>query len=113
MSHQTWIHITLPTSNPPQFNQVLTGTEALLTSTSDDGTAQVVFLIEPVKDMTKLLMSSKRDAVHLLFTIYSDKKDIIGRIREKDVGRGRRTGLGPDSRHCGGNRNMRSLNWMM
>lgn len=85
MSHQAGVHITLPAPYPPQLDQVLPSTEALLASTCDNGTTQVIFLVEPIEHLAHLLMSGEWDAVHLLLAVDGDEEDIIGRVREEDV----------------------------
>lgn len=52
-------------------------------------------------------MSREWDAVHLLLAVDSDEQDIIGRIREEDVGGGRRSGLRLDGRHVAGERDLK------
>ena len=100
MPHQTWIHVTLPAPYSTQLDQILTSTEALLASTSYDSTSQVVLFVEPVKHLPHLLVPGKGDAVHLLLAIDCDEQDIVGRIREDDMGGCRRRGLWLDARHC-------------
>lgn len=102
MSHQAWIYVALPTPYSAQLDQILSSAETLLASTCDDGTTQIVLFIEPIEHLTHLLMSRKGDAVHLLLAVDGDKEDIVGRVREEDMGCGRRRGLWLDGRHIDG-----------
>ena len=102
MSHQAWVHITFPAPDPAQLDQVLASTEALLAGTCYDSTSQIVFLVEPVKDLTQFLVSREWDAVHLLLAIDCDEEDIVGRVREENVRGRRRRGLRLESRHRDG-----------
>lgn len=102
MSHQAGVHVALPAPYPPQLDQVLPSTEALLASTRNDGTAQVVFLVEPIEHLAHFLVPGEGNAVHLLLAVDGDEEDIVGWVGEEDVGGGRRCGLGLDGRHIAG-----------
>jgi hypothetical protein len=96
MPHKTWLCFDLSTPYFPQLNQILTGTEALLASTCDDSYAKVGLAVEPIKHLAHLQVTRKWNTVHLLLPVYGNEEDIVGWVREEDVGRGWRISLRPD-----------------
>lgn len=99
MPEESGARLRLPTSDVAQFDQVLSGTEALLASARDDCYAQVGFAVKPVEDLAHFQMAREGNAVHLLLAVYSDEQDIVGWVREHDVRRGWGSRLRLNGRH--------------
>jgi len=89
MSHHARTCSQLPVPYLPELYEILPGAKTLLACSCDNGNAEVGLVVEPIEYLAHFKVSFERYRVHLSFAVDCNEEDIVGWIREDDVGGGR------------------------